>query len=327
MLNSDAIVFDKVMKQFPRAANPSVQETTLHIPEGSFITILGASGCGKTTLLKMVNRLYEPTSGRILVHGQDINRISVNELRRDIGYVIQQIGLFPHMTIEENIATVPRILGWNKQKIADRVNELLELVHLNPSDYRKRYPRQLSGGQQQRVGLARAMAGNPSILLMDEPFGSIDAITRSSLQEELTGIQKMLRTTILFVTHDIEEALKLGDRIVIMKDGVIQQYDTPLQIMTRPANRFVSQLVQSEDVVQQLSLMSADKVMIPIEEPSHPDESMVQSSDSLRLVLNEILNSSYPSVVVTDSSDHPIGRITFEQLKAYIAISKVMPAT
>jgi osmoprotectant transport system ATP-binding protein len=321
-INQDAIVFDKVVKQFPKASKPSVRETSLHIPEGSFVTILGASGSGKTTLLKMVNRIYEPTSGRIFVNGQDITQLSVNELRKDIGYVIQQIGLFPHMTIEDNIATVPKILGWDKRKIAERVDYLLELVHLNPADYRKRYPRQLSGGQQQRVGLARAMAGNPSIMLMDEPFGAIDAITRSSLQDEMIQIQKQLRKTVLFVTHDIEEALKLGDRIVIMNDGVIQQYDTPFEIVTNPANTFVSQLVHSEDVLQHLSLISAESVMISIDEPSHPDEKRVQRSTSLKVVLNEILNGDSSSVIVTDEHQTPIGRIAFEQLKAFIAQSK-----
>lgn len=325
-INNDAIVFDKVVKQFPKASKPSVRETTLHIPEGSFVTILGASGSGKTTLLKMVNRIYEPTSGQIYVNGQDITQISVNELRKDIGYVIQQIGLFPHMTIEDNIATVPRILGWDKREISERVDDLLELVHLNPVDYRRRYPRQLSGGQQQRVGLARAMAGNPSIMLMDEPFGAIDAITRSSLQDEIIQIQKQLRKTVLFVTHDIEEALKLGDRIVILNDGVIQQYDTPIQIVTNPANAFVSQLVHSEDVLKHLSLMGAEDVMIPINSPGHPDEKMVQRSTSLKEVLNEILTGTSSSVIVTDDYQMPIGRIAFEQLKASIVQSKTASA-
>ena len=185
-----SIVFDKVTKIFPKASRPSVNEASLRIEEGSFVTILGASGCGKTTLLKMVNRLYEPTSGRIFVQGEDVSRMQVTRLRRKIGYVIQQVGLFPHMTIEENIATVPRILGWDKKRIDERIDELLELVHLPPGEFRKRYPRQLSGGQQQRVGLARAMAGDPAIMLMDEPFGAIDAITRASLQDELIHIQK-----------------------------------------------------------------------------------------------------------------------------------------
>ena len=228
-LTNNAIVFENVTKQFPKAYKPSVYSTNLTIEEGSFVTILGASGCGKTTLLKMVNRIHDLTSGKIFVHGQDITKIPVTELRRNIGYVIQQIGLFPHMTIEENIATVPKELRWDAKKIEERIDFLLELIELPPEDYRKRYPRQLSGGQQQRVGLARALAGNPSIMLMDEPFGAIDAITRSSLQDEMIKIQRKLNKTILFVTHDIDEALKLGDKIVIMNEGVIQQFDTPLE--------------------------------------------------------------------------------------------------
>lgn len=324
---NDAIVFDKVIKQFPKALKPSVNETTLHIEEGSFVTILGASGCGKTTLLKMVNRIYDTTSGRILVHGQDITKLPINELRQGIGYVIQQIGLFPHMTIEDNIATVPKILGWDKNKIAERVDYLLELVHLKPADFRKRYPRQLSGGQQQRIGLARAMAGNPSIMLMDEPFGAIDAITRSSLQDEMLVIQRKLHKTILFVTHDIEEALKLGDKIVIMNEGVIQQYDTPLNIVTKPANDFVSQLVHSEDVLQHLSLMRAENVMSPLDTMVSDTEISVHQDENLKTVLTHILNGTSDSVIVRDEHQAPVGYIALEQLKTYIAKSKSVSAS
>ena len=316
-----SIVFDKVTKIFPKASRPSVNEASLRIEEGSFVTILGASGCGKTTLLKMVNRLYEPTSGRIFVQGEDVSRMQVTRLRRKIGYVIQQVGLFPHMTIEENIATVPRILGWDKKRIDERIDELLELVHLPPGEFRKRYPRQLSGGQQQRVGLARAMAGDPAIMLMDEPFEAIDAITRASLQDELIHIQKKLHKTILFVTHDIEEALKLGDKIVIMNEGKIQQYDTPFNIITKPANEFVRRLVHSDDVLKRLSVMKAASVMTEITGHPHPNEIRVSLEENCKTILTHLLQSEQDSVIVVDSNKTPVGRVTLEQLKIHGALS------
>jgi osmoprotectant transport system ATP-binding protein len=322
-----AILFDRVTKTFPKASRPAVCETNLHIEEGSFVTILGASGSGKTTLLKMINRIYEPSAGQIFVMGQDIRKVSVTELRRKIGYVIQQIGLFPHMTVEENIATVPKILGWSEKKIKERIEFLLELVHLPPRDFCKRYPRQLSGGQQQRVGLARAMAGDPAIMLMDEPFGAIDAITRSSLQEEIIQIQKKLRKTILFVTHDVEEAFKLGDKVIVMNEGKIQQYDTPLNIILNPANEFVSRLVHSEDVIQRLSLMKAESVMLPVTGEIHPKEKRVLKEDNLKTVLNLILQSEGDSVIVEDEQQMPIGRITLAQLKIQAEAVKCISAS
>lgn len=321
------IVFDKVTKQFPKAPKPSVYETSLKIEEGSFVTILGASGCGKTTLLKMVNRIHEPTSGQIFVQGTDITKLPVTELRRKIGYVIQQIGLFPHMTIEENIATVPKILGWDTKRIDERIDELLELVHMPPADFRKRYPRQLSGGQQQRVGLARAMAGDPSIMLMDEPFGAIDAITRTSLQDEMIQIQRKLHKTILFVTHDIEEALKLGDKIVIMNQGVIQQYDTPLNIVTRPANEFVSKLVHSEDVLQHLGLMKAEHVMAPISSVTAEPGITVGRDENLKTVLMHILGGQFDTVTVVDDNRTPVGHIALQELKRHLAAGRSVSAS
>lgn len=326
-LTEYAIVFDKVTKQFPKAPKPSVYETSLKIEEGSFVTILGASGCGKTTLLKMVNRIHETTSGQIFVQGTDITKVPVTELRRKIGYVIQQIGLFPHMTIEENIATVPKILGWDTKRIDERIDELLELVHMPPADFRKRYPRQLSGGQQQRVGLARAMAGDPSIMLMDEPFGAIDAITRTSLQEEMIQIQRKLHKTILFVTHDIEEALKLGDKIVIMNQGVIQQYDTPLNIVTKPANEFVSRLVHSEDVLQHLGLMKAEHVMVPLNGTSADSGITVAKDENLKTVLMLILAGQSDAVTVVDENRTPIGHIALQELKQHLAAGRSVSAS
>ncbi|MCI1955056.1 MAG: ABC transporter ATP-binding protein [Oscillospiraceae bacterium] len=240
-----AVEFRSVRKRFPKASYDAVSDVSLKINEGEIVTILGTSGCGKTTLLKMVNRLYEPDSGEILFFGQPIRQMNPVELRRKIGYVIQQVGLFPHMNIGENIATVPKILGWPKQKIEKRVDELLELVQLPAAEFKKRYPHQLSGGQQQRVGLARALAADPAIMLLDEPFGAIDAITRRSLQDELLSIHRKFRKTFLFVTHDIHEAFRLADRVLILDAGKVQQFAAPAEICSKPACGFVEKLVDS----------------------------------------------------------------------------------
>ena len=240
-----AIAFKNVSKTFPSAGYPAVNDVSLTVNEGEFVTILGSSGCGKTTLLKMVNRLYEPDSGSIVLFGEDISSVDVVKVRRRIGYVIQQIGLFPHYTVGDNIATVPKLLQWDKAKIDARVDELLTLVGLEPKEFRDRYPAQLSGGQQQRVGLARALAVDPKIMLMDEPFGAVDSITREKLQDELVRLHKETGKTFLFVTHDIEEAFKLGDRVLIMNEGTIRQFDTPEAIIRHPADPFVQSLVDS----------------------------------------------------------------------------------
>jgi len=240
-----AIEFKSVRKRFPKATYDAVSDVSVKISEGEIVTILGTSGCGKTTLLKMVNRIYEPDDGEILFFGEQVKNMNPVELRRKIGYVIQQVGLFPHMTIGENIATVPKILGWSKPKIEERVDELLELVKLPSAEFKKRYPQQLSGGQQQRVGLARALAADPVMMLLDEPFGAIDAITRKSLQDELLSIHHKFGKTFLFVTHDIREAFRLADRVLIMDSGKVQQFDTPSEIRLSPSCEFVKQLVDS----------------------------------------------------------------------------------
>jgi len=238
-----AIEFSNVSKKFNNAGYNAVDHVSLTIEEGEFITILGSSGCGKTTLLKMINRLYEPSGGTITLFGEDIISVDVVKLRRRIGYVIQQVGLFPHMTIAENVATVPKLLKWSKEKIDARVEELLYLVGLEHKEFNKRYPSELSGGQQQRIGLARALAIDPKIMLLDEPFGAIDAISRMNLQEELLRIHGGLKKTFLFVTHDINEAFKLGTRVIIMNQGKICQFDTPRNIVKNPADDFTSSLI------------------------------------------------------------------------------------
>ena len=240
-----AIEFVEVSKKFDATGLNAVDHVSLTIEEGEFITILGSSGCGKTTLLKLINRLYEPTEGSIHLFGTDISSMDVVKLRRSIGYVIQQVGLFPHMTIYENIATVPHLLKWSEDKIRIRVDELLRLVGLEAAEYKKRYPSQLSGGQQQRIGLLRALAVDPRLMLLDEPFGALDAITRLSLQDELTRIHGGLKKTFVFVTHDINEAFKLGNRVIVMNRGKILQFDTPRQIVRDPADDFVASLIAS----------------------------------------------------------------------------------
>jgi osmoprotectant transport system ATP-binding protein len=246
-----AIEFQNVTKKFKGAGYRAVDNVSLTVEEGEFVTILGSSGCGKTTLLKMVNRLYEPEEGKIFLFGEDISTVDVVKVRRRIGYVIQQVGLFPHMTIAENIAAVPKLLKWEPAKIDARVDELLTMVGLDPSEFKNRYPAQLSGGQQQRIGLARALAADPKILLMDEPFGAIDSITRTKLQDELLALHQGMGKTFLFVTHDIEEAFKLGSRIIIMNEGRILQFDTPDQIIRHPADAFVQSLVDSARAKEQ----------------------------------------------------------------------------
>ena len=240
-----AIVYENVYKQFSESSDPVVCNVSAEIEEGEFITILGSSGCGKTTLLKLTNRLYDPTSGRILINGKDVAGTDPVQLRREMGYVIQQVGLFPHMTIRDNIVAIPKLMKWDEKRLDERADELLELVGLKPDEFRGRYPHQLSGGQQQRVGLARALATDPDIMLLDEPFGAIDAITRLNLQNELLRIHSGLGKTFLFVTHDINEAFKLGNRVMIMDKGKLLQFDEPKEIVRHPSDSFVETLISS----------------------------------------------------------------------------------
>ncbi|MCL2655047.1 MAG: ABC transporter ATP-binding protein [Coriobacteriia bacterium] len=243
-----ALKFQDVSKHFAGAATPAVDHVSLTVEEGELVTIVGTSGGGKTTLLKLVNRLYEPDSGRILLGGRDVMEQDPAVLRHGIGYVIQQVGLFPHMTIAQNVAVTPRLLKWDRARTVARVTELLELVGLDPAEFSARYPVQLSGGQQQRVGLARALACDPAVMLLDEPFGAIDAVTRAGLQNELLKIHAANRRTYLFVTHDIREAFRLGTRVLIMSSGRVQQFATPAEIVAAPANQFVYDLLKTATV-------------------------------------------------------------------------------
>ena len=240
----------------------AVKDLTLEVKEGESVVLLGPSGCGKTTTLKMINRLITPTSGRIYVEGQDISTVNPIELRRQIGYVIQHIGLLPHMTISDNIALVPRLKGWPKDKRTKRADELLDMVGLDPETYRGKYPHQLSGGERQRVGVARALAVDPPILLMDEPFGALDPITRVQLQDEFLKLEEQVKKTVVFVTHDMDEAVRLADRIVIMDDGQLHQYATPMEMLRHPADEFVAQFMGGDRFFRQLKLLTVRDVMV-----------------------------------------------------------------
>ena len=256
------IALEAITKQYPGTNKPAVDAVSFEVPEGSTCLLVGTSGSGKTTVLRMVNRLIEPTSGRIVIDGKNVLEENPILLRRRIGYVIQQVGLFPHMTVAENVRVTAEIAGgWTKQHLAERVDELLDLVGLPPDEYRSRFPRQLSGGQQQRVGLARALATDPAILLMDEPFGALDAITRARMQDELLRVQRDVHKTILFVSHDIEEAFKLGDQIAVLSEGKLIQLGSPIELLANPANDFVRQLVGADSILRQLQYLPVSVAM------------------------------------------------------------------
>ncbi|MEO0539260.1 MAG: ABC transporter ATP-binding protein [Cyanobacteria bacterium P01_A01_bin.105] len=305
------IQFNDVVKVYPGASQPSVDHLTLSVPEGETCVVIGPSGCGKTTTMKMVNRLIEPTGGEIFVGGRNILKQNQVELRRGIGYVIQQIGLFPHFTIRDNIAVVPKMLGWSKAKIDRRADELLEVVGLDPVQFRNRYPKQLSGGQRQRVGVARALAADPPVMLMDEPFGAIDPITRDRLQNEFLRLQKQLKKTIMFVTHDIDEALKMGTLICILQvGGVLEQYDTPANILAKPANAFVADFVGADRGLKRLTLVRAGDVM-----QTHPPQGRV--NDSGADLVASMRSHSTDSLFIADDADQLAGYVTLEDAQTY----------
>ena len=260
----------------------AVDSVSFEIPEGEFLVLIGPSGSGKSTTMKMINRMIPHTGGEITIDGQDITKLNASELRRNIGYVIQQIGLFPHYTIEKNIAIVPELKGWDEKRIKDRVKELLEMVGLDPDIYATRYPKELSGGQQQRVGVARALASNPRVILMDEPFGALDPITRDQLQEEVLALHQKLNKTFVFVTHDMDEALKLGDRIAIMKDGKLLQLDTPEKILHEPAHGFVEEFIGKHRMMQNPELMPVTDVMTEKVLTSQPQRSPERALSVMR---------------------------------------------
>jgi osmoprotectant transport system ATP-binding protein len=292
------IRLENLTKTFPGQDEPAVEELSMEIPEGEIVVLVGPSGCGKTTTMKMINRIIEPTSGRIFLEGEDVTKGNPDKLRRRIGYVIQQIGLFPHKTIADNIATVPKMLGWDKKRISERVDELLETVGMDVS-YRERFPKELSGGQRQRIGVARAMAADPPVLLMDEPFGAIDPITRDRLQNEFLRLQQEIKKTIIFVTHDIDEAIKMGDRIAILRQkSVIAQYDTPERILTDPADDFVEDFIGSGASIKRLSLSQVRD----IETTDWPVTNLSDGPDAARAKLRD---SGRDHVLLLDERRHP----------------------
>jgi osmoprotectant transport system ATP-binding protein len=309
------IVLDHVTKRYENSARPAIDDLSITIPAGEICVLIGPSGGGKTTAMKMINRLISITEGDITIDGKSVKSLETTELRRGIGYVIQQIGLFPHMTVENNVGTVPRLLGWDKKRIRARAHELLELVGLDPEEHAKRYPSQLSGGQRQRVGLARAMAADPPLMLMDEPFGAIDPITRERLQNDFLRLHREIRKTVVFVTHDIDEAIKMGDRICILREGgVLAQYDTPEAILTAPADDFVAQFVGEDRGLKRLALKSLDEVEL---QPVPADANGMPSCPgrtSLRDALSLMLTESSTGVVVLDGDGQPKGYVSIEDV-------------
>lgn len=298
--------FKQVTKKFKD--KEILKKIDLKINKGEFVVLIGPSGCGKTTTLKMINKLINPTSGTIYLNGEDISKQDTIELRRRIGYVIQQTGLFPHMTVGENIGLVPSLKKWPEDKIREKTVELLKMVGMEPSEYIDRYPNELSGGQQQRIGVARAFATNPDIILMDEPFSALDPITRSQLQDELFNLQQELKKTIVFVTHDMDEALKLGDRICIMKDGDILQFDSPEKILKKPANIFIEEFIGKNRIWQQPEFIKAEDIMI--EEPikTTGNRTIIQALEIMK-------SNKVDSLLIVDKNNVLKGIVTVKDLR------------
>jgi osmoprotectant transport system ATP-binding protein len=318
------IVFREITKRYSGASKAAVDAVSFEVPAGSTCMLVGTSGSGKTTLLRMVNRLIEPSGGEIFIDDKNVLQENPIHLRRRIGYVIQQVGLFPHMTIAENVRVTAEIAGgWNKQRLAARVDELLDLVGLPPAEFRHRFPRQLSGGQQQRVGLARALATDPAILLMDEPFGALDAITRTRMQDELLRIQRDVRKIILFVSHDIEEAFKLGNQIVVLSEGKLVQQGSPVELLAQPANTFVSQLVGADNILRQLQYLPVVDALDGRPETvssAHWGDLPNCTSDSTLLdALLKLLSTNAPALLVIDANtENPQGYITLTSINQQI---------
>jgi osmoprotectant transport system ATP-binding protein len=308
------IDFDRVTKRYGDNPNPAIDDLSLTIPAGEICVVIGPSGGGKTTAMKMINRLISISEGDITIDGTSVKALEKTELRRGMGYVIQQIGLFPHMTVEDNVATVPRLLRWDKSRTRARGRELLELVGLDPDEHGGRYPAQLSGGQRQRVGLARAMAADPPLMLMDEPFGAIDPITRERLQDDFLRLHREIRKTVVFVTHDIDEAIKMGDRICILREGgVLAQYDTPEGILARPADEFVARFVGADRGLKRLALRRLDEVrLLPVDAASGDGAPVCSTKTTLRDALSLMLTEGSMGVLVQSENGEPKGYLTFE---------------
>jgi osmoprotectant transport system ATP-binding protein len=315
------IAFRKVTKRYPGASRPAVDDVTFEVAPGAICMLVGTSGSGKTTLLRMVNRLIEPTAGAILIDGRNVLEEDPILLRRRIGYVIQQVGLFPHMTAGENVQVTAEIAGWSRARMAGRVEELFNLVGLPPDEYRHRFPRQLSGGEAQRVGLARALATDPAILLMDEPFGALDAITRSRMQDELLRIQSGVRKTILFVSHDVEEAFRLGQQIAVLSEGKLVQVGTPIDLLARPANAFVRALVGADNILRHLQYLPVTAALEP--NGAGQERDGCPSNATLLQAMLRLIETNAPALSVYDAQTRSaIGRVTLSSINREIVTAR-----
>ena len=309
-----------VGKRYPGQREPAIAGLSFTVPAGDVCVLVGPSGSGKTTAMRLINRMVPLSSGDILLGGRSVLERDPRELRREIGYVIQQIGLFPHLTVAENIATVPRLLGWARDRIAARVDELLALIGLDAEEMAGRYPAQLSGGQRQRVGVARALAADPPLMLMDEPFGAIDPINRAKLQDEFLALQEKVKKTVVFVTHDIDEAIKMGDRIAILREGgVLAQYDTPKTILARPADEFVAEFVGADRGIKRLSLTRLADVDLIAPNGSGPTAERIPASASVKDALSVLLTAGGRPLAVVDGEQRVTGLVTLAHLEHLIA--------
>jgi osmoprotectant transport system ATP-binding protein len=322
-----------VSKRYPGESEPAIRDLSLTVPAGEVCVLVGPSGSGKTTTMRLINRMISISSGDILLGGRSVLERDPRELRREIGYVIQQIGLFPHQTVGENIATVPQLLGWPKERTRARVRELLELIDLDPHEMENRYPAQLSGGQRQRVGVARALAADPPLMLMDEPFGAIDPINRGRLQDEFLRLQDKVKKTVVFVTHDIDEAIKMGDRIAILREGgVLAQYDTPREILTHPADEFVAQFVGADRGLKRLALTTLDELKLaepdgPRGDPPSNGALSLPGETSVRDALSLMLTANGEPIKVLDASGRVQGLLTLTVIEHLLSEEAGAPAT
>ena len=317
MIGPAPISIRHVVVTYPGGDRRAVDDVSFDAAPGELIVLLGPSGCGKSTLLRTINRLVIPDSGMVTIDGEDVALAKPETLRRGVGYVIQAVGLFPHMSVGRNVGVVPELLGWDATRVAARVDELLALVQLDPERYRDRLPRELSGGEQQRVGVARAIAAEPRVLLMDEPFGAVDAIVRAALQDETLRIHRALGTTIFFVTHDVDEALRMADRIVVMSAGTIVQADTPLRLLSNPATPYVERLLDTRDAVRRLQLIAVRDAMVPSNGDAPATNGAIDGARTLREALSAFLEG-VERLAVTET-DRPIGTLTFEDVRRAIA--------
>jgi osmoprotectant transport system ATP-binding protein len=314
------IVFERATKRYGQETRLAVDRLSLTIPAGEICVLVGPSGGGKTTAMKMVNRLIDITDGDIRIDGRSVRDFEPDELRRRIGYVIQQVGLFPHLNVAGNVATVPRLLGWERRRVAERTDQLLDLVGLDPERYRRRYPNELSGGERQRVGLARALAGDPRVMLMDEPFGALDPITRSRLQDEFLRLHRELRKTVIFVTHDIDEAIKMGNRIAILREGgVLAQYATPGELLARPADEYVARFVGADRGLKRLSLSTLADLALDQPAGAEANGLSAAATTSLRDALSLMLTHGGRRVTVLDDGGHPVGVASLDHLVAVLS--------